>query len=366
MNKRILFINNSSYLGKGTSASLLLLLRTLRNKYDCSVVSDKHSRQLPEALEKMGIRYWGLPDRFLAYLPALVILILRGRYDLVYANGSNERSRGAFWAAKLTKRPIIWHIRESLATKKYARTIHHADRVIAISNDTAERLRKFAGVLDPILISNGVDLQEFDLDRQSARKKLGISLGLEPDWNRIINIGRICKRKNQAGVIPVAQEVIARFPKTYFILVGPAEQDTLLELKSKVVQLDLQKNILFHDYTPDVGNYLCGSDLLLHTAGTEPQGRVILEAMAARLPVVAYNVGGVGESVIDGQTGFLRTFGDVDGLSQAVCQMIADPAGRTRMGEAGYDCVRKQFSARRTALAVQEVIDQVLQKESSG
>ena len=100
VNKRILFINNSSSLGIGTSTILLLLLKYFHNEFDCAVVSDKHSVQLPETLKKLPIRHYALPDRFIFYLPSLVNLILRGKYDLVYANGSNERSRGRVLGSK--------------------------------------------------------------------------------------------------------------------------------------------------------------------------------------------------------------------------------------------------------------------------
>ena len=361
--KRILFINNSSNLGIGTSASLLLLLNYLHDVFDCAVVSDRHSSQLPKALEKLSIRHYALSDRFVLYLPALVKVILHGKYDLIYANGSNERSRGAFWAAKITGRSLIWHIRESLNSRKYVHTIHFANRVIANSNDTAERLRKFAAVPNPIVIPNGVDIREFDIDRSLARNRMDVGLGLEPDWLRIINVGNICPRKNQVDVISVAQEVVSHFPKTYFIMVGATEQDYLSELKSKVEQFDIQKNVLICDYTPDMGYYLCGSDLMLHTAVREPQGRVLLEAMAARLPVVAYNVGGVGEAVLDGQTGFLQPFGDLDGMARAVCRLITDPSERVHMGESGYRRVKENYSAENTAQSVREIINQVLEKK---
>ncbi len=252
----------------------------------------------------------------------------------------------AFWAAKITQRPLIWHIRESLKNRKYAQTIRFADRVIANSKDTAGRLRKMADVPNPIVIPNGIEIQNFSLDKKLARDKLGNLLGLEPDWTRLINVGRICPQKNQADVIKVASKVVADFPRTYFLMVGAAEQDYLRDLKSKVEMLGLQMNVFFYDYTPDITDYICGSDIMLHTASRESQGRVLLEAMAARIPVVAYNVGGVREAVLDGQTGFLQPFGDIDGLTRIVCRLIGDPTERTRMGESGYQRVKRNFLPR--------------------
>lgn len=360
---RVLFINNTSKMGAGTSQSLLLLIRYLAADFQFSVVSTRESSELPQALAVYGIAHYALHDRTILYLPQLIGLIQREKIDLIYANNSSGRARMAFWASRLTCRPIIWHIRESLKSSRYARIIRFADGVIANSNDTAERLRKFAGIPNPIVISNGIDIQDFNLDRQLARNKLGIALGLEPDWTRVINVGRICTRKNQADVISVAREIVAHSPKTYFIIVGVAEQNYLNDLKDRVEQLGLRRNVFFCDYTHDIGYYLYGSDLMLHTSSRESQGRVLLEAMAARLPVVAYRVGGVGESIVDQETGFLLPFGDVNGLAQAIFSLIDDPDKRKCMGESGHQRVKEFFSAEKTAQAVREVINQVLQND---
>jgi glycosyltransferase involved in cell wall biosynthesis len=363
LKKRILFINNSSSLGIGTSASLLLLLKYLHNEFDCAVVSDEHSFQLPQALEKIAIRHFALPDHFILFLPALVSVILRGKYDLVYANGSNERSRTAFWAAKITRRPLIWHIRESLRRKKYAGTIRFADCVIANSDDTAERLKKYANVTKQIVIANGVELENQENSMEGERTRIAIRFGLHHDWLRIINVGRICPDKNQADVLCLARDVVIRFPKTYFFIVGPQEEDYLVYLKELVAQFDIRQHVIFTGYIPNTIEIIHACDIMLHVSKKESQGRVLLEAMAARLPVVAYDVGGVAEVVLDGKTGFLQPFGNLDGMVESVCRLIVNPAERIHMGESGYQHVKENYPAEKTAQSVREIICQVLEKK---
>jgi glycosyltransferase involved in cell wall biosynthesis len=84
--------------------------------------------------------------------------------------------------------------------------------------------------------------------------------------------------------------------------------------------------------------------------------------MAARLPVVAYGVGGIPESVVDGETGLLVTQGDVGAAAEAVCRLVADPALRSRMGEAGRRRVFEHFTAEATARKVDMVIQSVIQR----
>jgi glycosyltransferase involved in cell wall biosynthesis len=364
MKKRILFINNSSKVGIGTSTVLLQLIDYLHNEFDIAVVSDKQTLQLPDALDRVHIPHCALPDRFVQYLPAVVKVILRGKFDLIYANGSNERSRGAFWASRLTHKPFIWHIHESLRSSTYSHTFRFADAVIANSHDTAERIRRYANGTNPIVIHNGVTIKHFDLDKQISKNIIDLELDLKPDWMRVINVGRICQDKNQVDVINIAVQVLVQYPNTYFIILGNNQDpDYLIELKNIVKQKNLQKNIIFHDYASNVGDYLCSSDLMLHTALREPQGLVILEAMAAKLPVVAYKVGGVGESIVDGETGFLLPPGDVNGLAQVVCRLLGSQDERQRMGILGYQRAKDNFSTENMAQSVRIVINTALENQ---
>jgi glycosyltransferase involved in cell wall biosynthesis len=74
-----------------------------------------------------------------------------------------------------------------------------------------------------------------------------------------------------------------------------------------------------------------------------------LEAMQAGLAVVATDVVGTAEVVVDGETGILTPPGDARALASAVGELLADPGLRRRYGEAGYRCYRRQFTAQRMA-----------------
>ena len=105
---------------------------------------------------------------------------------------------------------------------------------------------------------------------------------------------------------------------------------------------------------------LTSSDILVHTSRTESQGRVILEAMAAKLPVVAYNVGGVGEAVVPGETGFLREFGNIEGMTADLQLLVENKQLRHAMGGKGYHRVKESFSAVNTANQVRKTINNIL------
>jgi len=173
-------------------------------------------------------------------------------------------------------------------------------------------------------------------------------------------MGRICQDKNQIDVIEVASRVLARFPHTYFIIVGYApEIDYLAKIKNEIEMRDLQKNIILHGYTSEVCQFLRGCDLMLHTAQKEPQGRVILEAMAAQLPVIAYRVGGIREAVIDQETGYLLPYGNIDGLVETVCKLLENSGLRHEMADKAHQHVDENFSAEITAKKVKTVINRL-------
>lgn len=110
---------------------------------------------------------------------------------------------------------------------------------------------------------------------------------------------------------------------------------------------------------------MCGKALILiHTASRESQGRVVPEAMAARMPVVAYDVGGMHESLVHTRTGFLAPFGDVSALAGYLERLASYPHLRHQLGENGYHRVRELFTTDQTAKRVTSLIDAVLQRSN--
>lgn len=361
----ILFINNTSRLDSGTSHSLLLIVEALKEHFSVSVVSDHESIDLPGELKKIGVKHYAFHDRTILFFPELIFQILSRKINLVYGNNLSGRSQVAFWAAKITRRPFIWHIRESVRKNDpRVNQIRNADAVIANSEDTCRRLTEFAGVNSPIVIPNGVEINNFMLDRDLCRKQLIHQLGCPSDSVFVINLGRLCEQKNQPDAVRVGIKVLERYPQTQFLFLGALQDSEYISQMNKEINHTEYKDrfhILGHinDFIP----YLIGSDILLHTARWEPQGRVILEAMAAKLPVVAYCVGGVGEAVVQGKTGFLREFGDSEGMAEDLRKLIHDKELRLRFGVAGCERVDELFTAERTAEQVRNVIDQVLKNE---
>jgi glycosyltransferase involved in cell wall biosynthesis len=102
---------------------------------------------------------------------------------------------------------------------------------------------------------------------------------------------------------------------------------------------------------------LSAADAFIHTANEDPHPRAVIEAMASALPVVAFAVDGVSETVVHGETGFLvPRMESGEALVGPATKLFRDPHLRREMGERGRERVHRLFSADRTAESVADVI----------
>jgi glycosyltransferase involved in cell wall biosynthesis len=362
---RILVINNTTLLSAGTTRSLVLILKYLRHKYDFTVAAPTHSEGLPAVLAGLGIPFHGLESGRFGLPLSVFSLLRRTQYDLVYANNHEDEGRWAFWVAKLRGLPFVWHVREPVRRRREAWTVKYSNAVIGNSQYTADALISAAGVRSPVAIPNGIEPDEFGADRAGSRAEILDELDLPSSSLLVVSVGILSHRKNQLDAVDVIRLVREKYPEVRLVFIGTpslSDPDYANRLRARIKQLELTDSVFLLGLRANVVPYLAAADLLLHTSISEPQGRAILEAMAARLPVVAYGVGGIPESVVDGETGLLVTQGDVGAAAEAVCRLVADPALRSRMGEAGRRRVFEHFTAEATARKVDMVIQSVIQR----
>jgi glycosyltransferase involved in cell wall biosynthesis len=121
---------------------------------------------------------------------------------------------------------------------------------------------------------------------------------------------------------------------------GPERQ----EIESAVHALGLETAVRLCGPRRDIPDLLARCDVFALSSRSEGGPISVLEAMAAGLPVVASDVGGVGEIVVDQQTGLLVPPGDPDALAAALERLLADPALRHRLGAAGRERAAQRFS----------------------
>jgi glycosyltransferase involved in cell wall biosynthesis len=119
----------------------------------------------------------------------------------------------------------------------------------------------------------------------------------------VSHIGGFVPEKNHEGLINIFNGIVEKFPQTQLLLMGKGNLEGII--KSKVKELQIQYNVHFLGYRSDVLDILNNSKTFVLPSLIEGLPAVILEAMYCETPVVAYNVGGIGEVVIQGKTGWL-------------------------------------------------------------
>ncbi|MGQ9574899.1 MAG: glycosyltransferase family 4 protein [Thermoguttaceae bacterium] len=286
------------------------------------------------------------------------------RPDLIHANSLSMGRLTGPVAASLAV-PAIAHLRDilRLSARAVADLNQHA-RLLAVSEAT----RRFhaAGGLDPAklhVLYNGVDLQQFRPRPPSGF--LHRELGLPEGVLLAGSIGQIGPRKGQDILAQAALILADELPSLHWILVGQRQsgkpesrqfENALYRLAHK-----LAGRFHFLGSRDDVPLLLNELDVLVHPARQEPLGRVLLEAAASGVAVVATQAGGTAEIFPAGSgAAMLVQPGDAQALAQAVRTILTDPAQRSRMAAAARRRAQQAFDIRQTVVRLVEHYQAVL------
>jgi|SRR5579859_1410813 len=172
----------------------------------------------------------------------------------------------------------------------------------------------------------------------------------------IAMVARFAPQKDHATLLQALSGLLAM--PWALLLVGAGELESTIRAQVAALGLDHRVRILPPE--TNVGHLLMEAQIYVLSTHFEALPISILEAMRAGLPVIATNVGGISESVREGQTGLLTRQADVDGLRKALARLIADPALRLAMGSAGRHLWSAQFTASEMAARTVEVYKRAL------
>ncbi len=114
-------------------------------------------------------------------------------------------------------------------------------------------------------------------------------------------------------------------------------------LKQFAQEHGVAERVFFPGPTADVFRVFAEASVVVHTSWTESFGMALVEAQSCGVPVIAHDLEGMSEVVVDGVTGFLVKPGDISCLAARIDELLADPELRARMGRAGYEMVRERF-----------------------
>jgi glycosyltransferase involved in cell wall biosynthesis len=304
----------------------------------------------------------------LRYIARLIRTIRRLRPDVIHANSLKADIIGGV-AARLLGVPLIWHIRDRIADdylphrvvlvfRKLCRIV--PNYVIANSQSTLETLY-LPATKPSSVIPSGFDVAAFaEAGRNVPALPEAIAQGSKIE---IGIVGRISPWKGQDIFLQAAALVHAAFPQTHFSIIGAAlfgEHEHERKLRELATELKLDSVVTFHGFQENVIGAIGNLDILVHASIIpEPLGQVIAQGLAAGKPVVASRGGGASEIVDDGVTGTLVAPGDVQGLAEAILEVLTHPDKAERMAQAGQTFVSDSFDPRMIAERVEVIYDRL-------
>lgn len=158
----------------------------------------------------------------------------------------------------------------------------------------------------------------------------------------ILTVGHVTWYKNPDFWLKIAQKLIERKSSVKFIWLGAG--DLLDQMRAKVDKLGLRHQVMFKGNCENVDSYYVQACIYLQPSLVESQGIAVLEAMSYGLPCVVSNIGGLPESVIEGETGFICSSQNVDEFVSKLLILLEDTTLMKRMGELGRQRISRYFS----------------------
>lgn len=283
-------------------------------------------------------------------LPALQCMqfLRRHRIDLVHLNNSVIRNHPWMLAALLTGTPCVTHERGINQSYSWlSRTLaKRLKAVICISYSVRDYLVR--GGIDPanlVVIRNGIDPDRLKVS--TPAEEIRREFGLDEAQPVIGVVGNIKEWKGQETAVRAVALLKAQFPNLACLLVGdtaPADAYYEDRLRALVAEHGLERNIIFCGYRKNVPDFVNAMSIVLHTSiDPEPFGRVLIEAMALRRPVIGARAGAVPEILDEDTAGLTFAPGSADELAARIDELLRAPDRARAMGERGYQRVNEEF-----------------------
>lgn len=290
----------------------------------------------------------------------------RQAVDLIHAHYSRDLWTLAPLSAMSGKIPIVFI--KHIGTQKpkrdpFHRWIYgHIRHTIAISQVIAHNLAA-THPIDPERISvihHGLDLSLYN-SLEEKRQQARVELDIKPDEILIGTVGRLQEGKGHLEFLEMAKSISVEFPNSRFIIVGEptkGEEHRANAIYHKISQIGLGHRLILAGFRKDIPSALAAMDIFAFPSHAEAFGLVLIEAMAAGLPVISSRCDGVLDIVKDGETGILVEPKSAAQLAKAVRTLLLDASLRHRLSRAGRQDVERRFSIERMVNEVENIYAQ--------
>jgi len=398
MKKNILYFELSSGFG-GSGNSLFMLLDNLdKQKYNPLVVVFNEGPQF-DKIRKIGIKVIKLPfkrhemedggnifsffkflyDLIFTEAPlfiAMIWLLNKYRINLVHVNCEIIASIPVIISAYLTRIPVIVHLRATRRLVKREKLFSKlVTTFIVLTEKSKENYLKDITTtnLDSIYdgidiarinwVNNGIDIQLLNARGEKEKSTSEIKDLYNLNGYSVIGlVGRIVEGKGHIDFVKAAKIVLQKRDQIKFMIVGAGELKIESELKDFIRINHLEENIIFTGWQTNILDYINTFDILVQASSTFPEGfgLTCIEAMALNKPVIATDIPGPSEIVVDGKTGFIVPPANPEKLAEAILKIIQDRDMARNMGIEGRRRVEEVFDIRKTAERIENLYSIIL------
>jgi glycosyltransferase involved in cell wall biosynthesis len=361
LDNKILAISNHGTLVGGGEHSFLDLIANLSPAWKPAVVFP-HQGELTRWCFHRDVKHCIIslhqlrPQFFhknLKSLLAFIRLIKREEPNLIYANGSRAALYGGL-AGRLCSTPVVWHCRIAEKDPRLDYILWRlSNRVIVNSQATSAR---FDLNFQPKIrmVHNGVDVAW--LGDKSVRKPTMI----DEEWKVILAVARVSRWKRHDLILSAFETVAKKDPTVNLVCIGAMdkfETDWWRHLQMQSAQSSFSDRIHWIGQVDDVRPWYLAASMMVLASDNEPFGRVVVEAMASGVPVVANRSGGIPEIIRNGQDGLLVTPGNTKEIEDAITKIIVDKQLRSNLVESARKRV-KLFDLGRHVQKMVEVFEE--------
>ncbi len=237
-------------------------------------------------------------------------------------------------------------------------TLSQSDGITAVSKFLAEQSRELDIESEIKVIYNYVDSKRFK--REKSKELTELKREFTTSNEKIIFHASNFRKIKRIEDIIMAFNRINRKVKSKLILAGTGPERA--KIKELVEKLKLKKRVFFLGQVKKIEKYYAISDLFMLVSEKEGCPLSILEAMASEVPVVATNVGGIPEILINGKTGYLVEKGDITDMARKAVRILTDKRKRKQMGEAGRQEVLEKYNVDKVVTQYEDYFRRILLK----
>lgn len=290
------------------------------------------------------------PKRNLQTIQGLVALLHREKYDAIHVHTPVAAALGRV-AARIARTPHIlytahgFYFHERMSRVAYELIFWLEKSLAALATDwlllqseedySLAKTRHFKNDDRLLHLGNGIDLTRFR----------PVEKTIQPEQLKFLFVGRLVKEKGILDLLEAFDEVVRRYPGATLTIAGERMVNERDQLTATLVEAHLNDNpnVYYAGFVQDTPTLYNDHDIFLLPSYREGLPRSILEAMASGLPVIATNIRGCREEVLDGETGILVQVSNPQALTEAMASFFEYPERIKTYGKRGREVVEEKF-----------------------